>query len=135
MGHGLIAQHDATRGHEGDDEGGDGGGSADAGPGGRQGVAEIPLDEERDLGPRGRVGGELAVEDEDRAAGAALAQMVVAAAIAEPELEDRPGKVADEAHRLLDAGALREKALDDEIEAAHGSLVAGDAGQGKGGPG
>jgi len=83
----------------------------------RQRVHELPEEEVVGIGRSTRVGVHLPVEDEDLARAEALAQMVVGASVAEPELEDRPlGHVA-RPRGEIDAGALRFQAPDEAVEA------------------
>ena len=66
-----------------------------------------------------RVGGELPLEHEDLPTFEMFAQMVVRAAIAEPQLEDWTLQRGDHSGRRVDTGSLRLQAPDETVEAAH----------------
>src|SRR5262249_58984487 len=61
------------------------------------------------------------LEDEDLAVRQVLAQMVVAAAVAKPELQNGPRQARDLAHRPVETGALDHQATDHAVESAHAS--------------
>lgn len=65
------------------------------------------------------MGGDLAVEDVNLAAGKQRAQMVVGAAIAQAELQYRAGHVLDQARGRIEAFALRHHPPNEAIEPAH----------------
>ena len=65
------------------------------------------------------MGGDLALEDIDVAAGKEIAQMVVGAAIAQAHFEDRATELVDCGLEKIQAVALRLHACDETVEAAH----------------
>jgi hypothetical protein len=85
----------------------------------RQGVATVAQDQE--LSRRDAIGmrSELAIEYVNLALGHDLAQVIIGAAVAEAELEHRPGHIPDQLGRTIEAGALRPHAANEAIEAAH----------------
>ena len=106
---GLVAGADV-----GVDEGG-GGGQADMG----QGVEEV-ADDEAVFGRRAvGMGGRGALEHEDVAVRQAGAEMVVAAPVAEAELQHRAGHAPDQRRRPVEAGALGREAADGAVEPGH----------------
>ena len=65
------------------------------------------------------MGGDLTLADKDVPLREKLAQMIVGAAIAEPEFEHRPVDAAHQARRHIEAGALRLQPSDEAVEPAH----------------
>ena len=70
------------------------------------------------IGCAERVGGEMAVEDEDGPIGTQGAQMIVSAAGAEPEFKHRSEQVAYQCGGPVEAEALGPQPRDEAIEAA-----------------
>ena len=68
-----------------------------------------------------------ALAHKDVPIGAQFAQMIVSAAVAEPELEHRPVETADQRRRQVEAGALRLEPADEAVEPAHCRGSRGDA--------
>src|SRR5262249_37091527 len=69
-----------------------------------------------------RVRRHLALEDKDVALRKPHAEMIVCAAVAEPELEHRAGKLLDHRGGTIKASALRLQPGDVAVEAAHADL-------------
>jgi len=65
------------------------------------------------------MGRHLALEDVDVAAGKEIAQMVVGAAVAQADFEDRARQGVDLGLQEIQAVALRLHARDETVEAAH----------------
>jgi len=88
-----------------------------------QGVAEIA---EKHMVARGDaigMGGDLAVEDEDRPGATDFAQMVKGAAIAKAEFQYRSGQIAQQCDGCIEAGALGLQTADETVETTHGYMT------------
>ena len=89
---------------------------------GRHGEAKITQPEELCWRNAVRMGRNFAVEYEDRALGKALPQMVIGPAIAQPQLQHRPGLAGYRIGNFVDAGALGLHAQDENIKSGHGGF-------------
>jgi len=85
----------------------------------RQGLAHVA--EDQPLGRRHAVGmrRHLFLADIDVAPGKQLAQMVVGAAVAEPQFEHRAVEAGDQPGRMVETSALRLEPADEAVEPAH----------------
>src|SRR5262249_35868961 len=93
-----------------------------------QGLAPVAREQKAD--PRGAngMGGDLPLAHVDFPVRQALAQMIIGAPVAEAELQDGTGKIANEIRRMIKAGPLCLQATDKAVEAAHGRALLRDAG-------
>ena len=82
----------------------------------RQGLAHVTEQQELARRNAAGMGREMTLADKDVALGKELAQMIVGAAVAEPELENRAVKLAHQLCRKIETDSLRLEPADEAVE-------------------